>query len=170
MDLVVIVAVDRNLAIGRNNTLPWSLPDDLARFKALTLGNIVCMGRNTACSLGRALPGRTNLVLTRQATAPFAGMLVCSTLHRALEYAGQANQDALWVIGGGQVYADALPVASRLHVTHVDTAISQPDTFFPDIDPDVWEPVAVSAHQQDARHRYSFRYVDYYRRARQIAR
>ena len=125
--VVLIAALDHDFAIGRGNALPWSLPDDLKRFKALTLGHSLLMGRKTAESLGRALPGRRNLVLTRSGRAPFAGMEAVASIETALaRLATPADADpasaapttaTLMVIGGGEVYAQALPMATRLHLT-----------------------------------------------------
>ena len=123
-ELRLVAALDRARGIGRGNQLPWRLPDDLKRFKALTLGRPLLMGRKTAESLGRALPGRRNLVLTRSGRVPFAGMEPVATLEEAL--AG-CNDEALMVIGGGEVYALALPLASQLHLTHVDTVVDAAD-------------------------------------------
>ena len=113
--LVLIAAQDRNRAIGRGNALPWHLPDDLKRFKALTLGKPVLMGRKTAESLGRALPKRRNLVLTRSGRVPFDGMQAVASLDEALRIAAAESADALCVIGGGELYAQTLPMAARMH-------------------------------------------------------
>src|SRR5690606_32405821 len=123
VDLVLIAALDRNRAIGKGNALPWHLPADLKRCKALTMGKPLLMGRRTAESLGRALPGRDNLVLTRSGRAPFEGMVAVDSVALALEMAGQAGAGTLCVIGGGEVYALCLPHASRMHLTHVDTVV-----------------------------------------------
>src|SRR5690606_34936096 len=112
MRVALVVAMDRNRAIGRGNDLPWRLPDDLRRFKALTLGTPVLMGRRTAESLGRALPGRTNLVLTRSGAVPFEGMQPVASLEQALGLARVQGAGTLSVIGGGEVYALALPLAT----------------------------------------------------------
>ncbi|MFN4160828.1 MAG: dihydrofolate reductase, partial [Stenotrophomonas sp.] len=135
MKLSLIAALDRRSAIGRGNALPWHLPDDLRRFKALTLGKPVLMGRRTAESLGRALPGRRNLVLTRGGQVPFPGMQAVASLEQALALAAAAGGDELCVIGGGQVYALALPQATHLHLTHVETEAEGADAFFPPLPP-----------------------------------
>jgi dihydrofolate reductase len=160
-DLRLVAALDRGRGIGRGNQLPWRLPDDLKRFKALTLGRPLLMGRKTAESLGRALPGRRNLVLTRSGRVPFEGMEPVASLEAAM--AG-CKDEALMVIGGGEVYALALPLASHLHLTHVDTAVADADAFFPAYDPADWESVWRKAHPADARHALDFEFVDYRRR------
>lgn len=160
MTLALVAAFDRNRAIGRGNALPWRLPDDLKRFKALTLGHPVLMGRKTAESLGRPLPGRENLVLTRSGRTPCDGMRAVPSLEAAQQVAGAAT---LMVIGGGEVYALALPHAQRLHLTHVDTAVEDADAFFPEFDAGDWREVAREGHAADARHALAFEYADYVR-------
>jgi len=159
--IALIAALDRNQAIGRDGAMPWHLPDDLKRFKALTLGKPVLMGRKTALAIGRALPGRENLVLTRASAAPFAGQRVVHTLDEAMAHCAGAE---LAVIGGGQVYALALPRATRLHLTWIDTAADDADAFFPRFDAADWIETARAAHPSDARHAYAFAFVDYARR------
>lgn len=160
-DLVLVAALDRRGAIGRGNQLPWRLPDDLKRFKVLTRGHPVLMGRKTAESLGRALPERRNLVLTRSGRVPFAGMEPVASLEQARD---RAAGGPLMVIGGGEIYAMTLPFASRLHLTHVDTGVADADAFFPAVDPGGWEPVWREAHAADPRHAFAFEFVDYRRR------
>jgi len=159
--MVLIAALDRRRAIGRDNAMPWHLPDDLKRFKALTLGHPILMGRKTAQSLGRALPGRLNLVLTRQTAAPVAGMQVVGSLDDALSVAGDA--ECLFVIGGGEIYALCLPYAERMHLTHVDAEVESADAFFPDFDSSQWQIEASLEHPADSRHPHGFRFVDYQR-------
>lgn len=164
LKISLIAALDRNLAIGRGNALPWHLPDDLRRFKALTLGKPILMGARTALSLGRALPGRLNLVLTHQPVAPFAGMRVVASLEQAIDAArADAAADALCVIGGKSVFALALPMASALHLTWVDTVVEDADAFFPPFDPDRWQVTHRDPHPADARHAQGFEFVDYIR-------
>ena len=159
-DIALVAALDRDFAIGRGNALPWSLPDDLKRFKALTLGHPILMGRKTAESLGRALPGRRNLVLTRSGRVPFDGMDAVASIDEAVALVGAAT---LMVIGGGEVYAQALPRASRLHLTWVDTRVDGADAWFPRFDAAAWTMTDSEAHAADARHAYAFRFVDYSR-------
>jgi len=163
VDLVLVAALDRRNAIGRGNELPWRLPDDLKRFKALTLGKPVLMGRKTADSLGRALPKRRNLVLTRGGRVPFDGMEAVASLDEALALATQDDASELCVIGGGEVYALTLPLATRLHLTHVETVVEHADAFFPAFDPARWRTVARQAHAADADHAFAFEFVDYER-------
>ena len=158
--------MDRNCAIGRDNDLPWRLPADLQRFKALTLGKPVLMGRRTAESLGRALPGRRNLVLTRGGRVPFEGMEAVESLDAALGVAAGDGAAELCVIGGAQVYALALPRAAVMHLTHVDAAVAGADTFFPAFDAAEWEVVSRELRPADARHAFAFAFVEYRRAPR----
>jgi dihydrofolate reductase len=162
--VVLIAALDRDRAIGRGNALPWHLPDDLKRFKALTLGKPVLMGRRTAESLGRALPKRRNLVLTRSGRAPFDDMQAVGSLDEALRIAVAENADELCVIGGGEIYALALPYASMMHLTHVDARIADADAFFPEFDLLQWTAVPCGTHPADERHAHAFVFREYRRR------
>ena len=161
--LVLVAALDRNGAIGRGNALPWHLPGDLKRFKALTLGKPVLMGRRTAESLGRALPGRLNLVMTRGGTVPFMDMRAVGSIDEALGHAAAQGAQELCVIGGAEIYALALPRAARLCLTHVDTAVGDADAFFPPFDGACWRVVARERRAADARHAFAFEFVDYVR-------
>jgi dihydrofolate reductase len=158
--IALIAALDRNYAIGRDGAMPWHLPDDLKRFKQLTLGKPVLMGRKTALAIGKALPGRANLVLTRGGTAPFAGQEAVASLDDAIDAARGAE---LCVIGGGEVYALALARATHLYLTWVDTAVRDADAFFPRFDAGAWSETARTAHPADARHACAFTFVDYVR-------
>ena len=159
--ITLIAALDRNRAIGRAGAMPWHLSDDLKRFKALTLGKPVLMGRKTALAIGRPLPGRPNLVLTRSAAAPFDGQLAVHSLDAAIERASSAE---LMVVGGGEIYALALPRATHMHLTEVDAVTTDADTFFPAFDRAEWVEVARTHHPVDARHGLAFDFVDYARR------
>lgn len=161
MDVVLVAALDRNGAIGRGNALPWHLPDDLRRFKAQTLGRPVLMGRRTAEAIGRALPGRRNIVLTRSGRAPLSGMDAVESVAAAMRIAGEDGAEQLAVIGGGQVYALSLPLATRLYLTHVDTSVTDADAFFPAFDRERWRVVFREPHPADERHAYAFEFVEY---------
>ena len=158
--VALVAAFDHARAIGRNGAMPWHLPDDLKRFKALTRGHAVLMGRKTAESLGRALPDRRNLVLTRSGRVPFAGMEAVASLDDAIALAGG---DTLMVIGGGEVYVLALPRATTLHLTHVDTRIDGADAHFPPFEPADWRVAMRERHEADATHPFAFEFVDYVR-------
>jgi dihydrofolate reductase len=127
--VILIAAMDQKRAIGKAGTLPWHLPEDLAHFKRLTMNQTILMGRKTFDSIGKALPKRRNLVLTRnpEFNAPNAERIACITQALALAI------DALWVIGGEEIYKLALPFATRLEITQIDTLIKDADAFFPAI-------------------------------------
>jgi dihydrofolate reductase len=161
--VVLIAALDRTRAIGVDNRLPWHLPDDLRRFKALTLGRPLLMGRLTAESLGRALPGRANLVLTHSGRVPFEGMQAVSGIGEALAIARRSAARELAVIGGGGVFAACLPIATHLHLTHVHLSLPRADAYFPPFDVACWREVAREQHPADARHPHAFDFVDYVR-------
>ncbi len=162
-ELTLIAALDRNYAIGKGNALPWRLPDDLKRFKALTLGKPLLMGRKTAESLGRALPGRRNLVLTRSGHAPFDGMQPVASLDEARAIADADAAAQLCIIGGAQVYASCLPLAARMYLTLVDASVDDADAFFPHFDADQWQVLERDARVADAKHACAFEFVDYAR-------
>jgi dihydrofolate reductase len=135
----LVAALARNRVIGAGNRLPWHLPEDLKRFKRLTMGAPVIMGRKTHVSIGRPLPGRCNIVVTRQGGASWPGCKIAHSLDDAIALAGNAPE--VFVIGGAALYAAALPRADRLHLTLID-ADHQGDTFFPAFDPADWREIA----------------------------
>ncbi|HEU4741838.1 MAG TPA: dihydrofolate reductase [Meiothermus sp.] len=157
-DLTLIAALDRKRAIGKGGRLPWHLPDDLRRFKALTLGHTVLMGRKTFESIGRPLPRRRNVVLTRDPHFQAEGVEVVHTLE-----AGLADGEIM-VIGGGEIYALTLPLAGRMWLTWVDTEIAGADAFFPEFDPAGWKETNRVFHPADEQHAFSFSFVDLQRR------
>nr|AIA15239.1 Dihydrofolate reductase [uncultured bacterium] len=161
--IVLVAAMDRMRAIGRDNGLPWHLPDDFRYFKAVTMGKPILMGRKTAESLGRALPGRRNLVMTRRGRVPFEGMRAVASVDEALRAADDDGATELCVIGGAEIYALTLPRADVLHVTHVDTVVQGADVFFPAFDADAWRVVSRERHEADAKHAYGFEFVEYRR-------
>lgn len=169
MEKVIIVAIADNNAIGRDNSLLWHISEDLRFFKRTTSGCPVIMGRRTYESIGRPLPKRVNIVVSRGFDAP-EGVIVVSSLeeaYKAAETSCTGMEDApasCFVIGGGQIYALALSDADRLVVTHVHTDIEDADTFFPEIDPGIWEVVGRSPMQTDPETGYDFEFVTYTRR------
>ena len=159
MALALIAAVAANSVIGNRGALPWRLPDDLARFKRLTMGHPVIMGRATYQSIGKPLAGRRNLVLTRDASAVFPGS---EPVHSRQEALGRcAGQDA-FVIGGASVYELFLPAADLLYLTWIDAEVPG-DTFFPAVRWDQWRVVSEQAGETDARAPLPHRFVDYQR-------
>ncbi|MDN2566155.1 dihydrofolate reductase [Aquibium sp. A9E412] len=168
MDVALVVAMTENGVIGRAGGLPWGrLSSDLRRFKAQTMGKPVVMGRKTWESIGRPLPGRLNIVVTRSPGYAADGAAVVPSLAAALERArAEAGpQGEVCVIGGGEIYRQAMAQATRLYVTHV-LADLDGDTRFPAIDPDVWKPVAGESLPADEKNVYPTRHVVYERRER----
>jgi dihydrofolate reductase len=137
--LSLIVAMARDRVIGRDGKLPWHLSADLKRFKALTMGHHIVMGRKTWESIGRPLPGRTSVVVTRNASYAAAGAHVAASFDSALALAHDDSE--VFVIGGGQIYRQALPLADRIYLTEVDAEYPG-DTFFPALNPREWNVAA----------------------------
>lgn len=152
--IALVAAMDRKLAIGRGGELPWHLPDDLRHFKQLTLEKPILMGRKTYESIGRPLPNRRNLVLTRDRDWSAPGVERVESFARALDVC--AADTWLMVIGGGEIYALALPQARQLHLCEVDTEIADADTWFPDFDRSRWIECERAEHAADADHPYAF--------------
>lgn len=167
----IVVAVSENGIIGRDGDMPWRLSTDLKRFKALTLGKPVVMGRKTLQSIGKPLPGRPNIVITRDAGFQFPGVDVVHDLDAALTQAATlaAETDAseIAVIGGGEIYRQALDRADILYVTHVDCVVGG-DTRFPAIDPALWEKGDEDVVPAGERDSYATRFVIYRRRAAKV--
>lgn len=136
MGAVIVAAVGRNGVIGVAGGLPWRIPEDLARFKKLTMGNALVMGRATFESIGRPLPGRTNIVLTRNPNWAHDQVETAESLRAALEIAGSRGEEA-YIAGGAEVYRAALAVADRMELTEVDAA-PEGDTLFPEVDWSQW--------------------------------
>jgi dihydrofolate reductase len=149
----LIVAVSANRVIGADGGLPWRLPEDLRRFRQITMGKPIVMGRRTFESIGRPLPGRRNIVLTRSADFHADGFEVVATIDAALECAGDAEE--LMVIGGGDVYAQFLPRADRVYRTRVRAEVSG-DTFFPELDMRQWRVVDSEAYPAAEDGEYAF--------------
>ena len=165
----IIAAVSRNGVIGRDGDMPWKLSTDLKRFKALTLGKPVMVGRKTFDSFGgRPLPGRPHVIVTRNSDFHYEGADIASSLMEAIAIAGakaaELGTDEIYVLGGGQIYAEAIKIADTLRITHVDADILDGDTVFPAIDParfDKVEEVAVPAGEKDS---YATIFATYVRR------
>lgn len=144
----------RNRVIGRNNQLPWHLPAELAHFKRVTMGHPVVMGRRTYESIGKPLPGRLNIVVTRNRDFRAPGCTVVASLDAAWKAAGDAKE--VCVIGGTSLFAATLPVADRIHLTEVESEVPG-DTYFPEFDRSEWVEREVARHDADERHAYPFR-------------
>ncbi len=176
MERVIIVAIADNNAIGKDNSLLWHISEDLKFFKRTTSGCPVIMGRKTYESIGRPLPKRKNIVISRGFDAP-DGVAVAASLAEAYDIAAASDTSAVdsadgcscggnrcFIMGGGQIYAQAMSDADRLIITHVHTVIEDADTFFPMIDPSVWRVESRSEVMVDSEAGYEFEFVEYVRR------
>lgn len=157
----VIAALARNRVIGIDNRLPWRLPEDLAHFKALTLNHPILMGRKTFESLGRPLPGRTNIVITRNPGYRRDGCLVADSIPAALALCGDAAE--VFFIGGAELYAQAIPLADRLYLTEVDIE-AEGDARFPDYDPGAFRELSRESHTGGKGDALAFDFVMYERK------
>lgn len=158
----IIAAAAENNALGKDNQLLWHLPEDFKRFKTLTSGHFIIMGRKTFESFPKPLPNRTHIIITRQPNyqAP-EGCIVVTSLEKAMELCPK-NEEA-FVIGGGEIYQQALGVVDKIDVTRVHTTLDA-DTFFPTIDPTLWEMVFEEFHPKDDKHAFDFTFLTYVKR------
>ena len=154
MIISLVAAMGKNRVIGKNNSLPWKLPEDMKRFKELTLGKPVVMGRKTFESIGKPLPNRTNIITTHDKNYKAEGCIVASSADEALKSA-EGNEE-LMIIGGAQIYKEFLPRADRMHLTLIDKAF-EGDSYFPDYNKDEWKEVHREGHKGS---KYKFIFVD----------
>jgi len=159
MTVALVAALTRNRVIGRAGALPWRLREDLRRFKALTRGHSIVMGRKTWETLDAPLPDRHHILITRQAGYAAPGADVVHDLDAAL---AAARSDPVFILGGGEIYRLALPRADRMHLTHIDAEL-EGDAFFPEFDESDWRIVDESFHTADDRNEYDCRFVTYER-------
>ena len=162
MTISMIAAMANNRVIGRGNTIPWYLPADTAYFRQTTLGHPVIMGSKTFASIGRPLSGRVNIVLSKNKDLRIPGCVITRSLTIAIEEAEKTGDGECFVIGGGAVYAEALPLAHRLYLTEIDAEI-EGDTFFPEFDKDEWREVSRERHSADEQNVYAMDFVVYER-------
>ena len=162
MRINIIAAVDRDRAIGKENKLLYWLPNDLRRFKQLTTGHTIVMGRKTFESLPHALPNRTNVVLSSQPKERFPGCEVYTSLPEALAQC-QAEEE-VFIIGGGQVYQQAIQLADRLYITRIHHLFDTANIFFPAFDATEWDEVEREEHEADEKNPYPYTYINYRRK------
>jgi len=153
MNLAGIVAYSQNRIMGVNNQLPWHLPDDLKHFKALTTGKTVLMGRKTYDSIGKPLPNRRNIVLSRDKNLQVPGCEVISSLDALFD-----SQDEIFIIGGAEIFKILLPKIQTLYLTEVQANI-QGDVFFPQLNATEWREISREHHPQDDKHAYAFDFI-----------
>lgn len=152
-----IVAAAKNNVIGKDNRIPWYLPADLAWFKRTTLGHHVLMGRNSFHSIGRPLPKRTNIVITRDPFFSADGVLVAHSIEEALGMAYDNGETEAFIIGGGQIYHESQELWDKVYLTEVDLEVGG-DTFFPKLDPADWHETWIEEHEPDAKNEWAFRF------------
>ncbi len=159
MTISIIVAISNNNVIGKNNELLWHLPLDFKHFKEITSGHPIIMGRKTFESIGRPLPHRRNIVITRDTNYKKEGIEVMHSLKDALKLFLETDEE-VFVIGGGEIYQQAFPIADKLYVTEVHTEVDG-DTVFPKINPAEWEEISIEDHDMDDEHMFTFSFVEY---------
>jgi dihydrofolate reductase len=158
MKISLIVAMAQNRVIGRDNRMPWHLPEDLRYFKRITLNKPVVMGRNTFESIGKPLPQRTNIVITRNPGYRIDGAVVVNSLEAALQTCRELEAEEAMVIGGAQIYAQALPMADRLYLTEV-AAVIDGDASFPDFDRTRWQEVGRESYKATDNNPYDYAFL-----------
>ena len=159
MTITLIAAAAENNALGKDNDLVWHLPDDFKRFKAITSGHFIIMGRKTFESFPKPLPNRTHVIITRQKEYQVPeGCLVVASIEEALQLCLQNEE--VFIIGGGEIYKQSIEIADKIELTRVHTEV-EADTFFPEIDPNNWKLVEEEYHPKDEKHKFDFTYLTY---------
>lgn len=161
MDISLILAADENNAIGNNNKLLWHLPADLKFFKTHTQGHHVLMGRKTYESIGKALPNRVNLVLSNNKEFNPSDIIKISSIEEGISIAKKSGEDNLFIIGGGSIYEQCLPIASKIYLTQVHTKIEKADTHFVGFNPKNYELIFEEKHQKDDKNAFDYTYLIY---------
>lgn len=159
--ITLIAALGKNRELGKDNELIWHLPNDLKRFKKVTSGHAIIMGRKTFESLGKPLPNRTNIVITRNKNYKADGAVVVHSVEEALQ--ASKDDDTPFIIGGAEIYKLAMPLADKLDLTFVDAALDA-DAFFPEIDSNIWKETAREHFVADEKHKYSYSFVTFVRK------
>ena len=159
--IVIIAAVAQNNALGKDNQLIWHLPDDFKRFKSLTTGHFIIMGRKTFESFPKPLPNRTHVVITRQKNYKPEGCIVVNSLKEAIESC--PKNETIYIIGGGEIYNQSMEIADKIEITRVHHAF-EADTFFPEIDVKKWNLIFEELHSKDDKHHYDFSFQTYSRK------
>lgn len=154
MTLSIIVAASENNVIGINNHLPWHLPVDMKYFKDMTMGKPIVMGRKSFEELGRVLPGRPNIMITRQKDYTAEGLYAVPSLEAGIEKAKTFGTEEIFITGGGEIFKMALPIIDRLYLTRVHAEVTG-DTYFPEFDPRGWKLVKNERHEKDEKHAYA---------------
>lgn len=153
-----IVAMSENRVIGRQNQLPWHLPADLKHFKTITTGHPIIMGRKTYESIGKPLPNRTNIIISRDASYQAEGCIVTSSIHDAINAAGLGHANEIFIIGGAEIFKTALPLISRIYLTIVHHQVLG-DVYFPELDNHVWQESMREPHMKDENNAYDYTFM-----------
>jgi dihydrofolate reductase len=161
--IILIAAIAENNAIGKNNELLWHLPNDFKRFKETTSGHYIIMGRKTFESFPKPLPNRTHVIITRQKDYQYEGCIVVPDLEKAIAVC--PTNEAIFVIGGGEIYAQSIPLADQLDITRVHHTF-EADTYFPEIDPNIWELTAEKSNWKDEKHLFDYSFQTYQKKNR----
>jgi dihydrofolate reductase len=162
MSIALIAAISQNRVLGKNNQLVWHLPKDMRFFKTKTMGYPVVMGRKTFESFGSALPGRTNIIITRNPGYRAEEAITVTSLEAALAEAARYNSDTIFIAGGAEIYRQALPVADTMYLTHILAEV-EGDAFFPEFSETEWQMVAKESVPADEKHAYPFDFVTWKR-------
>ncbi len=160
--ITLIAAIAENNALGYQNNLLWHLPDDLKNFKLLTQHNVVIMGRKTYESIGKPLPNRINIVISSTLSSNDEDLKIVKNMTEAIALAKEYHTE-IFIIGGGKIYKESLPLADKLHLTLIHATPNNADTFFPEIDFTHWELISETFHKKDEKHSVSFSYRTYKR-------
>lgn len=163
MIISTIVATAKNNVIGKDNQIPWYLPADLRYFKKMTLNHHIIMGRNCYESIGRPLPKRTNIIVTRNPFFIASGCLVAHSIEEALELAREHGEAEAFIIGGGQIYEQSRHLWDKIYLTEVDVEV-EGDVFFPEINPAQWEEIFCESHSKDTKNQYHFTFKIFQKR------
>ena len=161
--LKILVAFDENRVIGKNNALIWHLPADLKRFKALTTGHVIIMGRKTFESIGKPLPNRTTIVISRQTDLQIEGVILANSVEEAILKAKSITREDIYIVGGAEIYTLSMPVADQILVTQLHD-IFEGDAFFPEISPENWKVKDKERGVTDEQNAYQFSYITYSRK------
>ena len=156
----LVVAVSENNAIGKNNQLLWHLPNDLKFFKNTTWGGVVIMGRKTYESVNKPLPGRTNIVITKQVNWTSENVIVVNSIEAAIQKAKDLNFKEIFIIGGGEIYKESISIADKIYLTKVHTTI-EGDTYFPELQNDQWKMIANKDFYADEKHAFDYSFQEW---------
>ena len=159
--IIMIAAVAENNALGKNNDLLWHLPNDFKRFKEITSGHHIIMGRKTFESFPKPLPNRTHVIITRQKDFKYEGCIVVQNLEKAISVC--PKDENLFIIGGGEIYQQSISFADQLDITRVHHSF-EADVYFPDIDPEIWELSSETFHSKDERHLFDYTFQTFVRK------